>query len=307
MHDINSRRLMHLVALAEEGSFARAAARTHLSQSAFSRSIQALEDDLGVKLFDRAARGVAMTAAGNLMVGRARRVLFETRCLFRDLELLKAHEFGEVRVGVGPYVAAVLLPKLIVGFSRRFPKVRIAVEVGEADTLLGKLRAEQLDLLVVDRRLQAVAPDVTLQRLARHEGAWYARAGHPLFTRGELALDALREFPLVSVPMPAFMKDALHRLLRIRSHEQIPLQAECNDIGVLAAVVGESDAVFFATASSIRAELDAGRLIRIPLARPPRLTLDFALVHLAERTPSPAATAAMELAAALMNDAAEQA
>ncbi|CAB3797691.1 HTH-type transcriptional regulator HdfR [Paraburkholderia caffeinitolerans] len=304
MHEINSRRLMHLVALAEEGSFARAAARAHLSQSAFSRSIQALEDDLGIKLFDRAARGIAMTAAGNLMVGRARRVLFETRCLFRDLELLKAHEFGEVRVGVGPYVAAVLLPRLIVEFSRRFPKVKLAVEVGEADTLLARLRTEQLDALVVDRRLQSIAPDVALQRLERHEGAWYVRAGHPLIARGEVPLSALREFPLVSVPMPAFMKDALHRLLKIRSHEQIPLQTECNDVSVLRAVVAESDAVFFATRSSVRADLEAGRLANIVLASPPRLTLDFALVHLAERTPSPAALATMELAGMLMNDAA---
>lgn len=91
MHEVNSRRLGHLIALAEEGSFARAAERVHLSQPALSRSIQALEEEVGMKLFDRAARGVAMTAAGRLLVERARRVLFETRCLFRDVELLKAH------------------------------------------------------------------------------------------------------------------------------------------------------------------------------------------------------------------------
>ncbi|WP_322057719.1 LysR family transcriptional regulator [Paraburkholderia sp. J63] len=304
MHDINSRRLAHLVALAEEGSFARAAAKAHLSQSAFSRSIQALEDELDIKLFDRAARGVVMTTAGNLLVARARRVLFETRCLYRDVELLKAHEFGEVRVGLGPYVAVVLLPALIVQFSRRFPKVKIAVEVGEADTLLGKLRAEQLDLLVADRRLQPVAPDVTLQTLERHEGAWYARAGHPLLAREAVPIAALREFPLVSVPMPSFVKDALYRLLRMRSHEPISLQAECNDIAVLKAVVAGSDAVFFATASSVRADVESGRLARLPLANPPRLTLDFALIHLGERTPSPAAVSAMELAGQLMNAAA---
>ncbi|MDI7065621.1 LysR family transcriptional regulator, partial [Klebsiella pneumoniae] len=110
MHEVNSRRLGHLIALAEEGSFARAAERVHLSQPALSRSIQALEEEVGMKLFDRAARGVAMTAAGRLLVERARRVLFETRCLFRDVELLKAHELGEVRIGLGPYAAVVLLP-----------------------------------------------------------------------------------------------------------------------------------------------------------------------------------------------------
>jgi DNA-binding transcriptional LysR family regulator len=55
MHEINSRRLTHLIALAEEGSFARAAERVHLSQPALSRSIQALEEELGMKLFERAA------------------------------------------------------------------------------------------------------------------------------------------------------------------------------------------------------------------------------------------------------------
>jgi molybdenum-dependent DNA-binding transcriptional regulator ModE len=126
MHEINSRRLTHLIALAEEGSFARAAERVHLSQPALSRSIQALEDELGMKLFDRAARGVAMTAAGRLLVERARRVLFETRCLFRDVELLKAHELGEVHIGLGPYAAVVLLPDLLVEFSRRFPKIKVS-------------------------------------------------------------------------------------------------------------------------------------------------------------------------------------
>jgi DNA-binding transcriptional LysR family regulator len=58
MHEVNSRRLFHVVALAEEGSFARAASGVHLSQPALSRSIQALEDELGMKLFDRAARGL---------------------------------------------------------------------------------------------------------------------------------------------------------------------------------------------------------------------------------------------------------
>lgn len=174
MHEVNSRRLGHLIALAEEGSFARAAERVHLSQPALSRSIQALEEEVGMKLFDRAARGVAMTAAGRLLVERARRVLFETRCLFRDVELLKAHELGEVRIGLGPYAAVVLLPDLLVEFARRFPKIKVSIELGEGDGLLAKLRGEQIDFLVTDRRVPPVTPDVTLQRLPRHEGGWFA-------------------------------------------------------------------------------------------------------------------------------------
>jgi DNA-binding transcriptional LysR family regulator len=303
MHEVNSRRLTHLIALAEEGSFARAAERVHLSQPALSRSIQALEEEVGMKLFDRAARGVAMTAAGRMLVERARRVLFETRCLFRDVELLKAHELGEVRIGLGPYAAVVLLPDLLVQFAQRFPKIKVTIELGEGDALLARLRAEQIDFLVTDRRVPPVMPDVTLQRLRRHEGGWFARPDHPLFARGTVPLAALREFPLVSVSLPAFMKDALHRLLKYRAHEQIPLQIECNDVAVLKDVVAQTDAVLFATASAVRHDLAMRRLARIPLVNPPRLALEFALVYLAERTASPAAYSALGLAEQVLEEA----
>jgi DNA-binding transcriptional LysR family regulator len=303
MHEINSRRLSHLVALAEEGSFARAAGRVHLSQPALSRSIQALEDEMGMKLFDRATRGVALTAAGRLLVDRARRVLFETRCLFRDVELLKTHELGEVRIGLGPYAAVVLLPDLLVECARRFPKIKVSIELGGGDALIEKLRAEQIDFLVTDRRIPPVTPDVALHRLPRHEGGWFARPDHPLIARGMVSLAALREFPLVSVSLSGFMKDALHRLLKFRAHEEIPLQVECNDVAVLREVVARTDAVLFATASAVRHELEAGRLVRIALTHPPKLGLEFALVSLAERTSSPAASSALALVEQLMDDA----
>jgi DNA-binding transcriptional LysR family regulator len=303
MHEINSRRLSHLVALSEEGSFARAAERVHLSQPALSRSIQALEDELGMKLFDRATRGVAVTAAGRLLVERARRVLFETRCLFRDVELLKTHELGEVRVGLGPYAAVVLLPALPVEFSQRFPKIKMTIELGDGNALMDKLRAEQIDFVVTDRRVPPAAPDVALHRVARHEGAWFARTGHPLLAHGPVALAALREYPMVSVSLPAFMKDALHRVLKFRAHEDIPLQLECNDVAVLKDVVARTDAVLFATASTVRQDLHARRLAPIVLTHPPRLALEFAFVTLAERTPSPAASEARTLAEHILDTA----
>jgi DNA-binding transcriptional LysR family regulator len=63
------------------------------------RWCEALEDAFDIKLFDRAARGVATTATGQLLVERARRVLFEARCLFRDVELIRSDTFGELKIG----------------------------------------------------------------------------------------------------------------------------------------------------------------------------------------------------------------
>jgi DNA-binding transcriptional LysR family regulator len=105
----------------------------------------------------------------------------------------------------------------------------------------------------------------------------------------------LREFPLLSVPLPPFMRDAMHRLLKIRPHEKIPLQLECNDLSVLKAVAAETDALLFATASSVRNELSAGTLAPVPIADSPRLALEFAIAFLAERTMSPAGEVALLL------------
>jgi DNA-binding transcriptional LysR family regulator len=303
MHEINSRRLMHFVALAEEGSFARAAERVHLSQPALSRSIQALEDEFEIKLFDRAARGVVITAAGRPLVERARRVLFEARCLFRDVELIKSDAFGDVKIGLGPYASAVLFPDLLVEFAQQFPAIKVFAEIGEASALMEALRAERADFVIVDRREMAISPDVTLRRLTGHDGGWFVRPGHPLLARAPVPLVALREYPLVSVPLSVFMEDALRRLLKFRAHEAVPVQLECNDVGVLKSVVARTDAVMFCTASCVHRDAVGEQLVRVSIVHPRKLGLQFALVSLADRTQSAAADAALALAAQLMNDA----
>ena len=78
---MNLRRLNHVVALADTLHFARAAEAAHLSQPAFSRSIQAIESELGIRLFDRDVGDVRATPAGEFVIERARKLLFEARCL----------------------------------------------------------------------------------------------------------------------------------------------------------------------------------------------------------------------------------
>ncbi|MFM0598034.1 LysR family transcriptional regulator [Paraburkholderia dilworthii] len=297
------RRLNHVVALAEEGSFARAAERVHLSQPALSRSIQAIEDELGLRLFDRAARGVAVTQAGKTIVERARRVLFEANCLVRDAELLKTHEIGEVRIGLGPYPATILLPDLLVGFARLHPNVGLKLELNHAHAMIDMLLAEQLDFIVIDKRVLPDNPALAIKPLRRHDGRWFGRAGHPLASREAVSAVDLRKFPLVTVPLPPFMHSAVHRLLKIRSHEKIPVQLECNDVRVLKSFVEQTDALLFATASSVHKELAARTLVPIAVKDAPRIGLAFALVVLADRTLSPAGEVALALAGQMLNDA----
>ena len=89
------RRLAHLIALAEEGRFSRAAVRVHLSEAAFGRSIKSLEDQVGMRLFDRDAQRVSLTRAGQMVLERARALVFDSSCLQRDIELMRQGDAGE--------------------------------------------------------------------------------------------------------------------------------------------------------------------------------------------------------------------
>ncbi|WP_322033870.1 LysR family transcriptional regulator [Paraburkholderia sp. J76] len=300
MHELSVRRLSHVVALAEELSFARAAERVHLTQPALSRSIQAIEEELDLRLFDRAARGVAVTPAGKMVVDRARRVLFEANCLSRDVELLKSHESGEVRIALGPYPTTVLMPDLLVEFAKRHPAVEMKIAVNQDIRMVEMLLAEEVDFLVLDRRVLPENAALAIKPMKRHEGAWFVRAGHPLTRQGVVSVHALRAYPLVSVPLPPFMRTSVQRLLKIRSHEKVALQLECNDLHVLKSFTERTDALLFATAASVRHELAARTLVPVPVRDAPRMGLDLALVVLAERTPSPAGEVAFTLAEELL-------
>jgi DNA-binding transcriptional LysR family regulator len=118
------RQLHHLIALAEEGRFARAAERVHLSHAAFSRSIKALETRLGVALFDRTPSGTHLTVAGETVLARARRLVFEDHCFERDVSLLRGGALGELSFGAGPIPAATLVPSLLVELRTPTPACR---------------------------------------------------------------------------------------------------------------------------------------------------------------------------------------
>ncbi len=146
------RRLSHVVALADTQHFARAAAQVHLSQPAFSRSIQAAENDLGVRLFERDAGGIRPTPAGEFVLERARRLLFDARCMQRDVDLYLDNQLGDTAFGVGPFPAATLMPRVLSELRRLHPQVALRVEESNWVLLLERLRAEDIEFFVADVR-----------------------------------------------------------------------------------------------------------------------------------------------------------
>jgi len=289
---LNLKWLEHLIAIEEEGSMAAAARRVHLSQPALTRSIQGLEAEAGVALCDRRARGVTLTMAGRMAADRARRILFETRCLERDLTLVREHQIGNVQIGLGPLPAVILLPDMLCTMHRDWPKLRISAEVKSAPVLLTALHAEKLDFIIVERRAIPMEAELKVWRLRPDPSGLFVRADHPLsgkrVTRAEV-----REAMLVSVPLPAQGHALLRKVLGCKPGESLPFQVESNDFHALAQLTCQTDVVLLAPARALRKELETGALIQLDLLEFSGATMEFAVVHLAQRTLSPAAERAI--------------
>ncbi len=130
---MNLRRLRTFVAIADNGGFARAAARLNVTQSAASRQILALETELEVRLFDRIGRRVHLTLEGEDLLVRSRRLLSDAASLSERARALKGGQTGTLRVGATPHVIETLLSEFLIQYRRRYPGVDIhLVEDGGA-------------------------------------------------------------------------------------------------------------------------------------------------------------------------------
>lgn len=147
--DLNLRRLRTFVAVAEMGGVARAAAYIHLSQPAASRQILALESELGVALFDRVGRNVKLTAEGEELLRRSRRLLEDAAALTEHADALKKGEVGLLRIGATPQAIENVLAHFLAPYRRRHPGIEVhLVEEGGA-RMASRLRRGDAHLAIM--------------------------------------------------------------------------------------------------------------------------------------------------------------
>ena len=141
--------LRYFCAVAETGSFSRAAEQSHVSQPSLSQQIIKLEEELGARLFDRLGRSVRLTELGKIFLPRARAVLRELEAAKGDVVERKDFVGGPVTVGVIPTVGPYFLPRVLTSFSRKFPQVRFTVVEEITPVLLDRLRAGAIDVAIL--------------------------------------------------------------------------------------------------------------------------------------------------------------
>lgn len=289
--------LRHFLSLARTGSFKRSSAELFLTQPALSRSIRALEAELGQPLFDRIGRQSELTPFGRDRLERIRELVLAADDLREGAQRRGGEQEGRLRIGMGSGPGAMLMTPLLLQTARQRPRFRLEIARGRTELLVQALRERTLDALVVDARSLRPATDLDVQVLGEMKGSFMVRRGHPLTRRRRaLGFDDLTAYPMASTPLSDQVAQVLVERYGAQAHPDACITLRCEEIASLLAVARESDAVLLA----IRAA--APDLVELTLRPALSTTARFGLVTLRRRTQPPGLAVVRGLIATLLRD-----
>lgn len=273
--------LKHLIELATNGSFSQSANKLHLTQPALSRSIKALEDELGQPLFDRVGRKNEVTAFGAHIVQRARVLVDEANELRQTSLQLQKGEIGQFRVGMGSGPGAMLMTPLLMLMATEHPQAHIEISRGSTTLLVQALRERTLDALVLDIRSLKPATDLKIEALQEMKGAFMCRRDHPLAKKRKVAFAQLRDYAIASTPLSDEVARLLIEQFGTQAHPDTLVNLRCEEISSLLDVARTSDAIVLAIRAS------APDLVEIDLSPALNANARFGLITMASRTEPP--------------------
>jgi DNA-binding transcriptional LysR family regulator len=196
---LDVKRLRVLREVAAQKSFSVAAQKLGYTQSAVSQQIAALERESGATLIERNPRGIRLTDAGEALVRHADVILARLVDAEAELEAIAGLRGGRLRLGSFPTAGATLMPKAIAEFSRRHPGVELTLAEADPDESLPRLRAGELDLVLVDDSSIVIDQDeeVELEHVLDDPLYLALPADHPLASRRRLRFEDLSTEPWI--------------------------------------------------------------------------------------------------------------
>jgi DNA-binding transcriptional LysR family regulator len=194
-------RLHYLIAVADSGSFSSAASELRVAQSALSRQISLLEQELGVSLLVRSSRGAEVTPAGSVLVERGRTLLAELdRAVAETVETGRGGK-GQVTLGYTGSSSYETAPRLVNGLRERLPDVEVFTRLIPRGDLLGAMAHGDLDLAIV--RCPPALQGLESTLLKAEDQGVLAHADHPVFAHDGVALADVGEHPVLLHPRTA--------------------------------------------------------------------------------------------------------
>ncbi|NCW86636.1 MAG: LysR family transcriptional regulator [Oxalobacteraceae bacterium] len=274
--------LRHFVTLAEIGSFAQTARVVFLTQPALTRSIAALEEELGERLFDRVGRRIILTPFGREVLDRAQRLVRDTQTLKSLRQGLQSGMNGQLKLGLGSGPGALFSHRLLRHMAQHHPRLRLYLSRGSTEVLLQGLKSQRLDAAIVDIRAMRPSTDFEVSHSFELATGFLVRPEHPLLSQTQLSLTEILAYPLASTTL----SDEVARMLmedygpEANPDHMVTLMSD--ETSHIVDIARHTDGVVLTI-------VDAARdLISLPIKPPMRATARFGLVTLDKRQEAPA-------------------
>ncbi|QHW34292.1 LysR family transcriptional regulator [Paenibacillus rhizovicinus] len=262
---------------AKTGSLSRAAEKLHITQPAVSHTLKQLEEMLGGALFIRGARGVQLTAEGELLFRYVEQAFNFVEA--GEKKILEMHQlaFGEIRIGAGDSLCKHFLLPYLAQYHRLYPQIRIRVTNRTTPETLALLKEGAIDLGIVNLPAADGKADITAsspQQDCLVGGRHYAHlAGEPL------RLQALERYPLLMLEEGTSTRRHLDKHAEAFGVKLQP-ELELGSMDLLADFAKNGLGLAFVVRDNYRAELHAGELVEIPLVEPvPPRGIGIATLH----------------------------
>ncbi len=216
------------IAVADNASFTRASQQLYVAQSAISRKIKLLEEELGEPIFKRVKKKVYVTPAGETLLRYARRIFQDIRNAKLEITEISHLDRGQLRLGAGMLACTYILPPILERFKALHPRIELVVITAPTDTLLTKLRDNLIELGVFT--LPIHHDDLTVVPLRTEEMVVVTSPKHPVLSKQKwMKAEEIHNYPLILFPKGARTRNVLEQFF--------------NDAGIVPRIVMEAENV----------------------------------------------------------------
>lgn len=304
--DISLKQLHYLTALADFRHFGKAADALGISQPALTRSIQNLERDLGVLLFDRNTHtGIEPTVYGKMILEKGEKLLAESQEILRELRLLQGLDHGELEISTGLFASEISVSPAVGRLIQAHPEIRCRIKITDWRQATQDVLERQVDLAVAESSEAQLHDELQIEPLGQHQLVFFTQPNHPLANKQNLSFEHLLDYPWIaprgpkrlSEMFPPNMKKAGY--FEPRSGDFIPAVL-VNDLSCAKTTVKHSIGIGIAPDRLLSEEIRNGTLLPLTFTLP-WLKLNYGFIFLKNRTLSPSAIEFMKATRAVEN------
>ena len=290
--DLRDLRYFEVIARLEH--LGRAAEQLHRTQPALTSCIRRLEEECGAPLFEKAGRGIRLSAAGRVLLKWAQRLRFDEEDARREMAEIGQGLSGQVRIGIVPTAAQFLLPPVARQLLAEAPEVTLRTVVGLVDTLKPQLRAGALDLVV---GTESPPEDGFVSRVLAEDAIVVAASANHELLRGRPTLKDLTAYRWALQPPGAPTRDWLDHTFDRKRLPRPRVQVESTMLLMLPSLIAETGLLSFISRHHLGGRPDGARLKEIAL-KDTTMRRRLVVTHRANSYLSPAAARLIALLSA---------